>query len=77
MNTPGNFVQIRHSPLLIKEISCKTPAGFPSPAQDLAVNRIDLNDILIQQPEDTYFMQDGPKLTNFPLDPCPQQMELS
>ncbi len=57
MNIPAHLTPIRNSPLPIKEISCKTPAGFPSPAQDLAVNRIDLNDILIQHPEATYFMQ--------------------
>ena len=57
MNIPAHLTPIRHSPLPIKEISYKTPAGFPSPAQDLTVNRIDLNDILIQHPEATYFMQ--------------------
>lgn len=57
MSTFQNFVPIRHNSLFIKKISSKTHAGFPSPAQDMAVNRIDLNDILIQHPEATYFMQ--------------------
>lgn len=57
MNTLTNPVPIWPGSLPVQEISCKTPAGFPSPAQDLAVNRIDLNDILIQHPEATYFMQ--------------------
>lgn len=30
-------------------------AGFPSPAEDFEVNRLDLSQILIQHPQSTYF----------------------
>ncbi|WP_425953224.1 LexA family protein [Ralstonia pseudosolanacearum] len=38
------------------EILFRVPAGFPSPAEDLAVKRIDLNEILIKHPDATFFM---------------------
>lgn len=56
MNKLIDLIKFEYIPLIIKEIDCKTPAGFPSPAEDLAVNRLDLNDVLIQHPEATYFM---------------------
>ncbi|MDY0273044.1 MAG: hypothetical protein RBR37_11110 [Advenella sp.] len=55
MNTLTNPIPIWPDSLPVQEISCKTPAGFPSPAQDLAVNRIDLNDILIQHHVSTLY----------------------
>lgn len=41
---------------LIGQIDTKTPAGFPSPAEDLAVNRIDIGAILVKNPTATYYM---------------------
>jgi DNA polymerase V len=32
-------------------------AGFPSPADDFAVKRIDLNEVLIRHPEATYYLR--------------------
>lgn len=40
--------------LLIEQ---RVPAGFPSPAEDHAQKRIDLNDILIQHPLATFFLK--------------------
>jgi DNA polymerase V len=44
------------SPAWVEEISFRPPAGFPSPAQDHAVQRIDLNKVLIPHPAATYFV---------------------
>lgn len=40
--------------LLIVETLCRVPAGFPSPAQDHAQRRIDLNDVLVLNPLSTF-----------------------
>lgn len=44
------------SPTWVEELSFRPPAGFPSPAQDHAVERIDLNKVLIRHPAATYFV---------------------
>ncbi len=41
--------------LLLPLAGCKVPAGFPSPADDFAVKRLDLNELLITHPEATFF----------------------
>jgi len=38
-------------------ISCRIPAGFPSPAEDYLEGTLDLNEHLIQHPEATYFLR--------------------
>lgn len=38
-------------------IDATTQCGFPSPAEDHAQQRIDLNDILIHQPDATFYMR--------------------
>jgi len=40
----------------IQQVLSTTPAGFPSPAADLAVNRINIGDILVKNPVSTYFL---------------------
>ncbi|WP_432263155.1 LexA family protein [Cupriavidus sp. TMH.W2] len=40
----------------VTEISFRVPAGFPSPAEDLGVKRIDLNEVLIRHPDATFFV---------------------
>ena len=45
----------RGVPILQLEVS--VAAGFPSPAEDHAVKRIDLNDILIRHPQATFLMR--------------------
>lgn len=43
-------------PMPLLEVQSKTPAGFPSPAEDMAVQRIDLNQILIPNPVSTFYL---------------------
>ena len=49
-------------PLLIQKIElpmaeASVRAGFPSPADDFRVKRIDLNDVLITHPQATYLLR--------------------
>jgi len=44
------------APAWAQEFEFRPPAGFPSPAQDHAVQRIDLNAALIRHPVATYFV---------------------
>lgn len=51
------------------EVLARVPAGFPSPAQDHAVSRIDLNQVLIRHPLATYFMTvSGPSMRDAGID---------
>jgi DNA polymerase V len=36
---------------------CRVPAGFPSPADDYVEDRLDLNELLVQRQEATYFLR--------------------
>ncbi|MBK1781595.1 translesion error-prone DNA polymerase V autoproteolytic subunit [Advenella sp. WQ 585] len=56
MNIPSELLPLASSPVAIRKIDAKTPAGFPSPAQDMAVNRIDIGEILVKHPTSTYYM---------------------
>ena len=47
--------QIRVNPITL--FSHKVPAGFPSPADDHAEKRLDLNEYLIDQSESTFFVR--------------------
>lgn len=47
---------IESLPLSLLAVQSKTPAGFPSPAEDMAVQRIDLNQILIPNPVSTFYL---------------------
>lgn len=47
--------QARVNPITL--FSHKVPAGFPSPADDHAENRLDLNEYLIDQSESTFFVR--------------------
>lgn len=42
------------APVLVGEVMARLPAGFPSPAADHAVQRISLDQVLIQHPLATY-----------------------
>ncbi|MEO5659568.1 MAG: translesion error-prone DNA polymerase V autoproteolytic subunit [Polaromonas sp.] len=43
--------------LRLLRIEGRIPAGFPSPADDFALNSLDLNELLITHPLATFFMQ--------------------
>lgn len=54
---------------LVDQVLAHVPAGFPSPAQDHAVKRIDLNDVLIEHPLATYFVTvSGPSMREAGID---------
>jgi DNA polymerase V len=43
--------------VLIPLFGCHIPAGFPSPADDYIEDRLDLNELLVQRQEATYFLR--------------------
>lgn len=45
------------SPLLASFLGNRVCAGFPSPADDLGAQRIDLTQVLITHPQATYFLR--------------------
>ena len=49
--------RISTSPSLCWSIAATAQCGFPSPADDHTQKRIDLNDVLIHQPDATFFMR--------------------
>ena len=50
-------VRISSAPLLAKLIVNSVCAGFPSPAEDLGAQRIDLTQMLVVHPQATYFLR--------------------
>jgi DNA polymerase V len=54
---------------MVNAVLARVPAGFPSPAQDHAVKRIDLNEVLIRHPLATYFVTvSGPSMRDAGID---------
>lgn len=45
------------SPLVLPMPAASVRAGFPSPAEDFAVNRLDLTQLLITHPQATYLLR--------------------
>lgn len=45
------------SPTMVTLVENTLAAGFPSPAEDHAVKRIDLNEVLIRHPQATFMMR--------------------
>ena len=67
MDTPTQIDSTNpaHARLLEARVQC----GFPSPAEDHAQSRIDLNDVLILHPESTFFMRSrGPSMHDAGID---------
>ena len=54
---PQSPVPISDAPLLAKFINNRVCAGFPSPAEDLGAQRIDLTQLLVTHPQATYFLR--------------------
>lgn len=50
-------VLISEAPLQVLLLNNRVPAGFPSPAEDLGAQRIDLTQVLITHPQATYFLR--------------------
>lgn len=55
--------------VLVGAVLSHVAAGFPSPAEDHAVKRVDLNDVLIKQPAATFLMRvSGPSMRDAGID---------
>jgi DNA polymerase V len=50
-------VPITETPLLVLLLNNRVDAGFPSPAEDLGAQRIDLTQMLITHAQATYFLR--------------------
>jgi DNA polymerase V len=55
----ADFIQPAQSPgrVPLPLFASRVPAGFPSPADDYVESRLDLNELLIQRREATYFLR--------------------
>ncbi|MEW5786455.1 MAG: translesion error-prone DNA polymerase V autoproteolytic subunit [Pseudomonadota bacterium] len=47
----------RESPLALPLFAARVPAGFPSPAEDYAQGRLDLNDYLVEHEAATFYVR--------------------
>jgi DNA polymerase V len=54
LNTP---VPISQAPLWVNALPCRITAGFPSPAEDHVVQRVDLMAQLMRHPQATYLLR--------------------
>ena len=55
-----NFVTpfpISHLPIWVNALPCRVAAGFPSPAEDHAIKRVDLMEQLIKHPQATFLLR--------------------
>jgi DNA polymerase V len=50
-------IPLASAPLMGNLLPCSVHAGFPSPAEDLGAQRINLSDLLITHPQATYYVQ--------------------
>jgi DNA polymerase V len=55
--SPLKPVPLSSAPLLAMLLRNRVCAGFPSPAEDLGAQRIDLTQILVVHPQATYFLR--------------------
>src|SRR5690606_28592944 len=53
----GKPIPLSELPVTVWGIPSTVQCGFPSPAQDHAQKRLDLNDLLVKQPDATFFMR--------------------
>jgi len=54
---PGTPVPLSGAPLLARLLIGRVCAGFPSPAEDLGAQRIDLTQVLITHPQATFLLR--------------------
>ena len=50
-------ILVSDAPLLARLLRNRVCAGFPSPAEDLGAQRIDLTQVLVTHPQATFFLQ--------------------
>ena len=66
MNAPTPLSQL---PVHVWTTPATVQCGFPSPAEDHAQKRLDLNELLINQPDATFFMRvRGPSMRDAGID---------
>ena len=53
----GHPVRIHDAPVVVRLLTTQVQAGFPSPAEDLGAQRLDLSQLLQTNREDVYFMR--------------------
>jgi DNA polymerase V len=53
----GHPVRINDAPVVVHLLTSQVHAGFPSPAEDLGAERLDLSKLLQTQRQDVYFMR--------------------
>lgn len=54
---PDQPVALTLNPTLVSVLPCRVAAGFPSPAQDHAIQRLDLMAQLIKHPQATFLLR--------------------
>ena len=54
---PGKPIAFSGSPLIAQLLQNRVCAGFPSPAEDLGAQRIDLTQVLVVHQQATYFIR--------------------
>lgn len=54
---PGPVPVLQADPAWVRRVLCAVQGGFPSPAEDHATERIDLNQVLIRHPQATFLMR--------------------
>ena len=63
---PMTPVPAAATPLMVQFLENRVKAGFPSPAEDLGAERLDLTAMLVPNPTATFFMRvSGSSMVNF------------
>lgn len=63
---PMTPVPASATPLMVQFLANRVKAGFPSPAEDLGAERLDLTAMLVPNPTATFFMRvSGSSMVNF------------
>ena len=57
IHDPGAPIQVALGSTPVASLPATVPCGFPSPAEDHAAKRVDLNEVLIKHPLATYLMR--------------------
>ena len=59
LDTPGNALPVQAGALSVLMAASSVRAGFPSPAEDHAVSRLNVADLLVQHEQATFMMRVG------------------
>lgn len=65
----GQPVPVSADAFALLRSECSVRAGFPSPAEDFAVQRLELGDLLIEHPQASFLLRvAGPSMREFGID---------